>query len=97
MTSSETPFPEHASIDRVKRLAWRFAESRLAIYVTGEVGTGRRTHAAALAAHRAGGGPLIEIGGGRSFPAERGNVVLVHHPELLGAAEQVTLAAWISA
>lgn len=93
----ENGFPEHASVESVKRLARRFADSRLAIYVTGEVGTGRRTLATALAALRADGGPVVEVGAGQPFSADPAGVVLVHHPELLDAVAQVTLAAAIRA
>jgi DNA-binding NtrC family response regulator len=92
----DAPFPEHASIRSARASAWRLAESRLPIYVTGETGTGRRTLAVALVVHRSAGRAVVEAGNGRPFPSERPAVMLVHHPVLLDTVEQVRLATWIA-
>jgi DNA-binding NtrC family response regulator len=91
------PFDEHETIVRARTLATRLAASPLAIYVTGEAGTGRRTLAMALAEARARGNSVTEVRGGLPLPLASGAVVLVHDVELLAPQQQVHLAGWIVA
>jgi hypothetical protein len=70
----------------------RFATSSFAIYLTGEVGAGRRTLAAAIARHRFAGRTSMEVEAGRGLPAARPPVLLLHHPKLIVASDQVKLA-----
>jgi transcriptional regulator of acetoin/glycerol metabolism len=92
----DAPFDEHESARRARLMAIRLAESPLAIFVTGEVGTGRRTLAAALARERARGETVTEAQAGHPLPSTSGAVALIHAPEQLSAHEQVRLASWIA-
>lgn len=89
------PFEEHETAARARAVARRLGASTLGLYVTGRPGTGRRTLARELADARTADGRMVEVRGGEALPpVARGDVVLLHHPELLDSASQVRIAGW---
>lgn len=86
-------FDEDESVRAVRQMAQRLGASRLLLFVTGATGTGRRTLARALAEQRAGERlEVLEVQPGELGARADGRVLVVAHPELLAATEQVSLA-----
>lgn len=93
------PFEECEPVRAVRRNATRLAKSDLPILLVGELGTGRRTLATAIARERCARGlPLVELTGFDGISGRlrevtgAGTVILAHHVEVLDARGQVALA-----
>lgn len=87
------PFTECEAMRRVREEAGRLARSDLAIFVTGEPGTGARTLASAIARQRAGRGRLVSVPAAPGEPESWATdaALLLSHPETLPRSAQLAL------
>ena len=90
------PFPESEVISKARAVGVRLAKSALPILITGEIGTGRRTLATALAEQRAPQGqPVVKVSAFDGLPKSLppGASVVVNHLDALDRRQQAELAA----
>jgi DNA-binding NtrC family response regulator len=102
MLPGAPPFQEAEIVAKARAVASRLAESDLPIVVIGEVGTGRRTLAAALAQKRSHGTlPILVASAFDGVPGElreRGtgaSVLVLHHVHALDPRSQSELVALV--
>jgi DNA-binding NtrC family response regulator len=95
-------FQEAENIQTARSMAARLAKSDLPMLITGEVGTGRRTLADAVASARANAEvPVVTFTAFEGLPSElrerqgRRFVGVVHHVHALGSREQMEIAAMV--
>ncbi|HVJ19128.1 MAG TPA: helix-turn-helix domain-containing protein [Polyangiaceae bacterium] len=96
------PFVESDDVSKVRSVASRLAASDLPILISGEIGTGRRTLAQALATIRARGQlPINVVSVVDGLPDEArigrtdASVLVLHHLHLLGERGQTEIAGLI--
>jgi DNA-binding NtrC family response regulator len=99
MLPGAPPFAEVESLIKVRTVASHFSTSDLPILITGEIGTGRRTLANALANMRKkGDAPIVAVSALDGVPREvrlrrgSGSVLVLHDLHALDARGQIEIA-----